>query len=869
MAKQKGENSRVFEVASGVTLSRTLIPTLPPNYLSRKHLFSLLDHSAPSTTVLIAPAGYGKTSLVAEWALPQKERVIWLTITESDSIQDMSALFIQATRNIIPNFAPWFEIEPGIRPVEIVRRWGNDLLATGKEYIFVIDNLRENTSRDVDIASKLVEQFPNNIQFVTIRRDTIETVYETFSSRGPLSVIGTPDLAFSNSEISSLATMHKINFEEPEIRASLEGAHGWPAAISMMLHQIAKNKKSIDFEKLVASQTDPLRALAVSVINSLDPEVRALITSLSVVQEFTHEQAEVILGAEYSYDTINQIALEGNYFAQTGSPEQTFEFSTLMREVLLSELRKNKEKKMEIHGRLLNFHEHRNEPNLALEHAYLAGDLKKVSELFPDAARIMQFTGRGRELIRWSIFAGDNSDIGLLKRATVELAGRLANREYESVLSMAVQMNFDARNTVLEGFIKQITAGSRAYIDFALGKFADFELNFTEAMAATEGPITLGIEEQIGLLRVAAMKSFILDETEKVESIYLQAKALANKSKLPNNHLLIASINAMVLFQIGDYRRAYEAASISYSQFTQRGYIGVFGPLDSLFIMARCQLEFARPREAFELFVRIRDLGEQWQQWVWHFFADGYFARDLVLKGMVSEALENIKSARARAAETDFSEDLIAIIDLSELFIRFYVKDNDRLEVLLARAPKLRFVQQIQLAHDERMGKKTVKEDVKNLPSRTPREQIWKYLADANEVIDKENLALREMRKALEVGAKVGAKETFLRQSPEMGNLIMKIAGENQTVYLEDLASGVADRIKSNTNRPSEFVSSLTKRELEVLRHLSTERPISAIAASLHISLNTMKTHLKNLYRKMEVDGRVAAVEKAKTHFIL
>jgi hypothetical protein len=85
----------------------------------------------------------------------------------------MSGLFIQATRNIIPGFAPWFEKEPGVRPVEIVRRWGNELLTTGKDYIFVIDNLRKHTSRDVDIASRLVEQFPPNIQFVTIRRDAI------------------------------------------------------------------------------------------------------------------------------------------------------------------------------------------------------------------------------------------------------------------------------------------------------------------------------------------------------------------------------------------------------------------------------------------------------------------------------------------------------------------------------------------------------------------------------------------------------------------------------------------------------------------------------------------------------------------------
>ncbi|CAN2182148.1 Transcription regulator LuxR, C-terminal [Candidatus Nanopelagicaceae bacterium] len=869
MAVKKGEKTSEFEVTSGVTLSRTLIPTLPPNYLSRKHLFPLLENPSPSTTVLIAPAGYGKTSLVAEWALANRDRVIWLTITESDSIADMSALFVQATRNIIPNFAPWFEAEPGVRPVEIVRRWGNELLAIGKEFIFIIDNLREHTSRDVDIAVRLVEQFPPNIQFVTIRRDSIETVYATFSSRGPLSVIGPSDLAFSESEISALATMHKINYDDCEIRKSLEAAHGWPAAVTMLMHQVAKNKKPVDFEKLVSSQVEPLRALATSVIESLDEETRSLITSLSVVQEFTHEIAEVILGDLYSYDVINQIALDGNFFSQTGSPEQTFEFSLLMREVLLTHLRKDKYKKMRIHAELLAFHENRNEPNLALEHAYLAGDFEKLGEIFPDAARIMQASGRGNELIRWSIFAGDNSEIGLLKRATVELTGRLALQDYDSVMSMIAQMNFDAKDTVLEGFIRQITYGAKAYVDIALGRFDEFDISFEIAMSSENGPLNLGIEEQIGLLRLAAMKNFILDETEKVEAFYEEAKSLANKSKISNNHLLLSSMNAMVLFQIGDYRRAYEAASIAYSQFNKLGYVGNFGPLDSMFIIARCQLEFARPREAFELFAQIRNLGEQWKQWAWHFFADGYFARDLIIRGMVTEALDNIKRARERANEIEYSQALISIIDLSELFIRFTVKDNERLGALLERAPKLRFVQQIQLAYDERMGKKSVREDVKNLPIRTPREKIWKHLADAHEVIGQENQALKEMKKALEIGATVGAKETFLRQSPEMGNLIMKIAGQNPTVYLEDLASSVADRIKSEASRPTEFASSLTKRELEVLRHLSTDRPISAIAASLHISLNTMKTHLKNLYRKMEVDGRVSAVEKAKAHFIL
>lgn len=867
MPNKKGEKS--FEVARGVTISRTLIPLLPPNHLSRKNLFPLFENGSSSTTVVIAPAGYGKTSLVAEWVHSRPEKTIWLTLTESDSLADMSALFIQATRNAIPDFGQWYERDRALRPVEIVRRWGNDLLATGKNYIFVIDNLRENIAKDVDIASRLVEQFPQNVQFITIRRDSIESVYSTFASRGTLKVIGKSELAFSDEDILNLAALHGINLTHKDIRESIEAAQGWPAAVSMIMYQIAKNRKPIDFEKIAISQSDPLRSLAISVIKDLEPSVRSVITALSVQQEFDHEQAEIILQQEYSYDLINQLALDANYFSQTGSPHQTFEFSKFMREILIADLRANPEKKKQIHAWLLKFHEERNEPFLALEHAYLSENYEKVALLFPDAARILQTTGRGQELVRWSVFAGDTSPLGLLKRSTVELAGRLANQDFRSVSSMCERMVYEAQGTPLQGFISQITSAARAYIDFSLAKFESVDQNISQALAPVNDEIALGVEEQIALLRLAAMRHFMVDNTEKIEEILEQAKSLAVSSKISQNHLMISSIQAMHLFQIGDYRRAYEAASICNSQFSKLNYIGIFGPLDSLFVIAYCLLEFARPIEAQAKFAEIRDYAEQWQQWSWHFRADGFLTRDLVLKGRIPEALAQIKKAHQEAEQIDFNHQLNEIIDMSEIFLRYQVKDFDRLGVLLTRAPKTRLTKQISLHYDEKMDESKIYDELKKLPSRTPREKIWKHLVDAELVLDQENIALKEIKKALEIGALVGAKETFLRQATRLGNLIIKAASEKPTVYLEDLAASIAERIKGIGSQNRAMTASLTRREVEVLRHLSTDRPISAIAGSLHISINTMKTHLKNLYRKLDVENRSEAVAKAKANFIL
>ena len=540
-----------------------------------------------------------------------------------------------------------------------------------------------------------------------------------------------------------------------------------------------------------------------------------------------------------------------------------------MREIFLLELRKAPDLKKEIHKNLCAYYENQNKPNLALEHAFLAGEIEKIKSLFPNAARILLAQGHGNDLVRWSIFAGDSSQIGLLQRATVEIAGHLASLEYRNVMSMHDQMLQDAKGTVIEGFINQIAAGNKAYVEIAHGRFEDFGNSFQTAMKPVDEVHALGVEEQIGLLRLASIAAFIHDDSEAVEDIYQQSQKKALEAQITTSHVLLSQINAMALFQIGEYRKAFEAATISTSTARRKGFVGVMGPLPSMYVQARCLLEFSKPQEAYEIFAEIKNLAEQWKQWIWYILADGYFARELVLKGRLSDALEIIKRDRDLIESIDSGDQLSLLIDLSEIFIRHRVKDDERLAVLLRRAPKQRFTDQIKLALDHRQGKKTVQEEVSSLPTRTPKEKLWRYLAEASQVIDQENLATKSMKKALEIGALIGAKETFLRQDEEMGNLIIKIAGENPTLYLEDLASAVTNRIRENLENKELSNSALTKRELEVLRHLATERPISAIAASLHISQNTMKTHLKNLYRKMEVEGRVGAVEKARSNFIL
>ena len=212
---------------------------------------------------------------------------------------------------------------------------------------------------------------------------------------------------------------------------------------------------------------------------------------------------------------------------------------------------------------------------------------------------------------------------------------------------------------------------------------------------------------------------------------------------------------------------------------------------------------------------------------------------------------------------------LDSLVDTNEAYLRYIVKDYDRVLTLLDRMPEGHFVNRFKPYILQLQGKKIPDNHIEKLPTKTPRDLIYKYLNEVDVAIDRETEALGHLHKCLDLAALYGARETMLRQKPAVLNLIIKASGSRPTVYLEELARAAADRLKQQDQNNSGMSEALTKREIEILKNLSTGKPISAIGSSLHVSQNTMKTHLRNIYRKLEADGRHSAVEKAKSLFLI
>lgn len=857
----------VGEKNLGVTISRTLIPNLPPEFLSRRHLFPLIDNQSAGTTFVIGPAGYGKTTLVSEWAQNLNKSVIWMTVTNSDTTNEMSAMLIGATRRVLPNFAPWFEREQPIRPTDVVRRWGNELMQSGHEYVFVLDNLRSPEDEDVDIAVQLIKQFPQNVHFVAIRTTPIEEIYGVCSSRGPLKLVSTHDLRFTDDEIEQYARNSNVEISEESLHL-LHAGFGWPAATGLLIAHLQVKGEKKGIEKILSSEAEPLRALVLIVIDGLGKEISEMCEKLAVLEVFTLEDAKVVLGDDYSFENINIVAHKGEIFAPLRDAGVGYSFSRMFRQVCLERLQRKGDQARALHEKLIAHFERQGDFSAAINHAFQAGNQEKISELFPTAARIRQAQGKGGDLLRWSVFASYSPEDGDLKRSTVAITGHLADLDFLSAESEITKVNLLASTSKTPEFFHQFAAGASIYSAIALGKFDEVEALFTKSKAGTPDSL-LGVDDQINLVRVLATKRYIWNESEALEEAFLISQELGAKTTLVTSHAFLSAIHAMHLHQRGEYRRAFEMASVAFDQLVKNGCVGNHGPLDAKFIRARCLLEFSRQREALAELEKAREKALQWKQWHWYLTIEKHIIENLAYSQMHGEAFERVKLSRELVGSISSVNQLSSFVDISELSIRRKVGDFDRLEKLVERAPKTRETHKYKMAVDEYRGRKVLHEDAKNLSEKTPRDLIWKHLMEASLNIDAEKVAMQAIQKALKIGAEVGAKETFLRQENEMANYIIRIANSFPTVYNEEIAAATAERIKERETLMKAEHKTLTKRELEILRQLSTGRTLTVIAAELHISQNTMKTHLKNLYKKLGADGRHDAVEKARASFIL
>jgi len=726
---------------------------------------------------------------------------------------------------------------------------------------FVLDNGPADSPEVTTVAQALIDFLPNNVHLIIVRRVTPTTSLARYASLGNLSLITSQDLKFSDAEISKIAELNGLQQLDNKSIKLIDRCEGWPAAVQMITRSIARGNQNSKFE--IESGSSPLAVLALETINSLNAENKSKISRLVLLSEFDLETAAIVLGEDFSESYINKLATDGLYMSVSSGPNRVYRFNDIVYEVLSHQEFGDPRENKKIHEKLASHFWERGDYGKALDHVFKSDNKEKFKVYLDTSIRHMAVIGRGDQLIKWSEYAGDSSPLGDVMKKTIKVVGHLVNLEFARAEALATELEIISEQSKELEFLNQLTSMAFAHIYFARGEFTRSLAMIDRALMSDSPYESIENTDRIALLRLKAGIHFLYDQPEEINDCLKKARVLLNSGNVINAPYYITCITSLSLWCEGRFFEAAEHASIAINQALIAGYASISAPLDAYMVLARCQLELSQLDKAVETSTVLFEKSTDSNIWPWALMAEGTRARINITKGQIPQMMEIVKQQRERLAELRSPHELSWLIDITEVFLRFVLDDWERAEELLRRMPKIEMVRQIDLNAKFQSDPKKIPALVDGFPENTPRERVNKFLYQATINIDHENLALAHLNKALEIGAEVGYHEYFVRQH-RLYPIMVKAAAAQPTVFRESVVQEMTERIQAMNSDTGALEEKLTARELEILKHLTTGIPLSAIAKQLHISQNTMKTHLRNVYRKLGVDGRHTAVEKAK-----
>ena len=696
---------------------------------------------------------------------------------------------------------------------------------------------------------------------VIVRRVTPATSLARYASLGNLSLITSQDLKFSEDEISVICDLNGLDSKDPKYAKHLQKCAGWPAAVQMMSRNISRGVINSDFK--VTESTNPLGILALESFNSLNEENRLKLLKLSIVEEFDLEVASIILGEDFSETYINKLATDGMFISVSSGVQRKYTLNPIIYDVLQELRGQSNHGDKAVHKKLAEYFKSIGSPAQALEHIFQSGNQSEITEILRVSIRDMAAIGRGDQIIRWAQFGAEDSPVGELMKKTIQVVGYLVNLDFERVESMCAELNYVATQDRQLEFLTQLTSMLMSHVYFARGDFDRCLEMIKKALEKDYGIAGIENVDKIALLRLQADIAYIYDDGETVATCLVKAKELqdGNNALITGYH--IGCITALSLWSQGRFFEAAEFASIGISQANNNYFSGIAAPFDAMLVLSRCELELSQLNKSISTSNSLANKAESAGIWPWYFVGNGTRARIQITQGLITQIADYITEERLKLKNLPTPNQLSWIIDVTEVFLRFVLSDWKRAEEILQRMPKIEMVRQIDMNVKFQADPKRIHALVEQMPETTPRERVNKVLYQATINIDQENIALKYLQTAVDLGAEVGFHEYFVRQN-KLYPLMVKAAAAKPTIFLESVVHEMSERIQSSNSDTGALEEKLTSRELEILKHLTTGNPISAIAKQLHISQNTMKTHLRNVYRKLDVDGRHTAVEKAK-----
>ncbi len=897
--------------------TKLYVPRSRRGLVPRPRLSERLNRGIASKLMLVsAPAGFGKTTLLTEWlaagpAAPADERLVaWLSLDRADNDPASFWTYVIAALRTVASGVGESALAllqgPRSPPIETVLTvLLNDLGATAGDIVLVLDDYHVIDARDVqDGMAFLLDHLPPQLHVVIAGRADPALPLARLRGRGELVEIRAAELRFTPDEAAAyLNEMMGLQLTARDV-AALEGrTEGWIAALQLAALSMQGRDDVAGFiAGFAGDDRYVVDYLGEEVLQRQSEHVQAFLLQTSILGRLSGPLCDAVTGQSGSKAKLEALERGNLFLVPLDDRRRWYRYHQLFADVLHARLLDEQPGQVpDLHRRASAWYQQNGEPAEAIRHALAAGDFERAADLVELAIPAMRRTRQEATVRGWlevlpdevvrvrpvlSVhFAG-----ALLARGELEgVEGRL--RDAERWLDGAAGAGAGSQAPAAEMVVvddeefRRLPAGIEVYRAaqaLARGDVPGTVRHAGRALDLSPEEDHLCRASAAGFLGLASWGS---GDLKAGYSGYAECMAGLRRAGYVADTFGCAIALADIRRtqgRLGEAMRTYEQAL---QRASEQGGAVLRGTADMYVGMSELNCERDDLPAATQQLLRSQELGEhtglpqnryRWRVamtrirqaegdlggaldlldeaerlYVGDFFPNvrpvpALKARVWIAQGRLGEAL-----GWAREQGLSVDDDLSYLrefehITLARVLLARY--QDERAEASIHEATRL--LERLLPAAEE--------------GGRTGRViEILVLRALAHQTLGDIPAALASLERAMTLAEPEGYVRVFADEGPPMASLLRAAAKQGTAPsYVRRLLAAVSTT-EDSTPVSQGLIEPLSERELDVLRLLGTDLGGPEIARELMVSLNTVRTHTKNIYAKLAVTSRRAAVRRA------
>jgi LuxR family maltose regulon positive regulatory protein len=386
-------------------------PELPASSISRTALVNRLRTAPPAPLLVIsAPGGYGKTTVLGQWAARDGRPFAWLSLDERDNDPVVLLRGVAAALETLGPLAPGLVQAlntPGASIWEsAVPRLGSTLASVREPIVLVLDDAHVLGSSDaLEVVSVIVDNVPSGSLLVLSGRVTPRLPISALRAGGRLVEVGVERLALDRREAQRLLQTTGVDVTLAQTTALVQRCEGWPAGLYLAGLALSE-EDPVDREEQVAAFRGDDRHVADyfrgEYLAGLRPATLRFLRRTSVLERMSGPLCDAVLDDAGSARELEKIERENIFVVPLDRTREWFRYHELFRGLLRRELLDTEPELVPtLHLRAADWHEAHGDLESALEHATAAGDEERAARILTAIALPVYFSGRGATVDRW------------------------------------------------------------------------------------------------------------------------------------------------------------------------------------------------------------------------------------------------------------------------------------------------------------------------------------------------------------------------------------------------------------------------------------------------------------------------------------